>query len=69
MELKNVPDSAHKYEFMVCEKIENELWFRGSYSDGWKAEQACQEIKMELLSITSVCKILKNNFKKTIDKQ
>lgn len=45
MELKNVPEYAHHYEFMVCRKVDNELWFWGAYSDVWKAEKACKELE------------------------
>ena len=45
MELKNVPEYAHHYEFMVCREYDGALWFYGAYSDAWKAEQVCHEIE------------------------
>ena len=40
----NMPDDEYEYEFVVCRKIDNDYWYWGRYTDGFKAEQAAVEI-------------------------
>ena len=35
--INNKPASADNYEFIVARKVDNEFWFFGAYSDGFKA--------------------------------
>lgn len=42
--IKNCPDYAKDYEFVVVRKVDNEYWFYGAYENGFKAEQVCLEI-------------------------
>ena len=44
LNLINAPDYAYHYEFVVARQIEDDLWFWGAYSDGFKAERAAREI-------------------------
>ena len=44
LNLINVPDYAYHYEFVVARQVEDDLWFWGAYSDGFKAEKAACEI-------------------------
>ena len=41
MEIKinNEPDYAKNYEFVVVRKVDDEYWFYGAYTDGFKAER------------------------------
>ena len=40
----NAPEYANHYEFVVVREIDNDLWFWGAYSDGFKADKAAREI-------------------------
>ncbi len=42
--LINAPDYANDYEFIVARQIDNDFWFWGAYTDGFKAEQVAIEI-------------------------
>lgn len=42
--IKNCPNYAKDYEFVVVRKVDDEYWFYGAYADGFKAEQVCLEI-------------------------
>ena len=42
--INNKPAYADDYEFVVARKCDDEYWFWGAYSDGFKAEQAATEI-------------------------
>ena len=43
--IKNCPDYAKDYEFVVVRQDDNgDYWFWGAYENGFKAEQACLEI-------------------------
>lgn len=44
LNLINAPDYAYHYEFVVARQVEDDLWFWGAYSDGFKAERAAREI-------------------------
>ena len=35
--IRNEPEYAHKYEFIVARLCEGEFWFYGAYADGFKA--------------------------------
>lgn len=40
--INNMPETASHYEFVVARLVDDELWYYGAYSDGFKAEQvAC----------------------------
>lgn len=59
MELKNVPPEANKkFEFFLCEKRDNQLWFINGYHDIFTAEKESKDIKN---------KIIVRNRKKSID--
>lgn len=43
--IKNCPDYAKDYEFVVVRQDDNgDYWFWGAYENGFKAEQVCLEI-------------------------
>ena len=42
--IKNCPDYAKDYEFVVARKVDGEYWFYGAYANGFKAEQDCVKI-------------------------
>lgn len=42
--IRNCPEYAKDYEFVVVREVDNELWFYGAYENGFKAEQVCLEI-------------------------
>ena len=44
LNLINAPEYAYHYEFVVARQVDDELWFWGAYSDGFKAEKAAREI-------------------------
>lgn len=44
LNLINAPDYAYHYEFVVARQVEDDLWFWGAYSNGFKAEKAAHEI-------------------------
>jgi hypothetical protein len=44
MEIKNMPEYANHYEFVVAREVEGDLWFYGAYRDGFKADQVAVEI-------------------------
>ena len=44
MNLINAPEYASHYEFVVAREIDDDLWFWGAYTDGFKAEQVAIEI-------------------------
>ena len=37
--IKNLPDYANHYEFVVARRVGDEFWFWGAYSNGFKAEE------------------------------
>lgn len=39
MEIKNKPEYADNYEFIVASICDGEYWFYGAYTNGFKAEQ------------------------------
>lgn len=40
----NEPDYAKGCEFIVARKVDDEFWFWGAYSDGFKADKVASEI-------------------------
>lgn len=44
MTINNKPAYADDYEFVVARECDNEFWFWGAYSDGFKAERVATEI-------------------------
>lgn len=43
--IRNEPEYAHKYEFVVANLCEGEFWFYGAYRDGWKADQVASTLE------------------------
>lgn len=44
IKINNEPAYAKDYEFIVARKVDDEYWFWGAYSNGFKAEQVAIEI-------------------------
>ena len=42
--INNKPASGDNYEFIVARKVDNEFWFYGAYSDGFKAGNVASEL-------------------------
>lgn len=42
--IRNMPEYAKDYEFIVATEVDNEFWFYGAYSNGFQAEQVAIEI-------------------------
>ena len=42
--INNKPASADNYEFIVARRVDNEFWFYGAYSDGFKAGNVASEL-------------------------
>lgn len=42
--IRNMSENAHKYEFIVARFCEGEWWFYGAYKDGFRAEAVAAEI-------------------------
>ena len=42
--IKNMPNYANDYEFVVVRLADGDYWFWGAYADGFKAEKAALEI-------------------------
>lgn len=49
MNLINAPEYASHYEFIVAREINNNLWFWGAYSNGFKADKVAHEIGGEVI--------------------
>ena len=45
MIIKNEPDYAKDYEFIVARKCDGEYYFWGAYENGFEAERTASEIK------------------------
>ena len=43
-EIKNVPDYASEYPYIVAHEIEGELWFWGAYDDRDRANEVAEKI-------------------------
>ena len=37
--IKNEPDYAHDYEFVVAREVDGEYWFYGAYRYGYEADK------------------------------
>lgn len=44
LNILNCPAYANEYEFVVVRKIDNDFWFWGAYSNGFRAEQAALSV-------------------------
>lgn len=44
IKINNMPEYANHYEFMVIRNVDDQLWFYGAYSDGFKAAEVAHEI-------------------------
>lgn len=42
--IKNLPEYANDYEFVVVRKIDDYFWFWGAYAEGYKAERIARDI-------------------------
>lgn len=42
--IKNMPEYANHYEFVVARKVDGDFWFYGAYRDGWKADQIAHDV-------------------------
>jgi precorrin-4 methylase len=40
----NMSENAHKYEFIVARLCEGDFWFYGAYKDGFRADAAAREV-------------------------
>ena len=36
--IKNMPEYANDYEFVVVRKVDDDFWFWGAYAEGYKAD-------------------------------
>lgn len=43
-EIKNIPDYASEYPYIVAHEIEGELWFWGAYDDSDRANEVAEKI-------------------------
>lgn len=43
-EIKNIPDYASEYPYIVAHEIEGELWFWGAYDDRDRANEVAEKI-------------------------
>ena len=43
--INNKPAYADDYEFIVARKVDNEFWFFGAYSDGFKADNVASALE------------------------
>lgn len=37
--IRNEPDYAKDYEFVVAREVDGEYWFYGAYENGWDADR------------------------------
>lgn len=44
LNLINAPESAYHYEFVVARQVDNDLWYWGAFTNGFKAEQVAREV-------------------------
>ena len=42
--IKNLPEYADNYEFVVVRLVDGDYWFWGAYSNGFKVEKAALEV-------------------------
>ena len=42
--INNMPEYANHYEFVVVRNVDDQLWFYGAYSDGFKADEVAHEV-------------------------
>lgn len=44
MKINNLPNYANEYHLIVCNVVDNELWFYGAWNDREKAYSVAKEI-------------------------
>ena len=44
IKINNMPEYASHYEFVVVRNVDDQLWFYGAYSDGFKAEDVAHQV-------------------------
>lgn len=44
IKINNKPEYADHYEFIVVRNVDDQLWFYGAYSNGFKADKVAHEI-------------------------
>ena len=44
IKINNEPEYAKHYEFVVVRNTDDQLWFYGAYSDGFKADEVAYKI-------------------------
>lgn len=44
IKINNMPEYASHYEFVVVRNVDDQLWFYGAYSDGFKAEDVANQV-------------------------
>lgn len=44
IEIRNMSEDAHKYEFIVAHYCDGVFWFYGAYAHSWHAYEAAQDI-------------------------
>lgn len=49
LKINNCPNYAFDYEFIVVRKIDEEFWFYGAYTNGFKADQIAYNINGEVI--------------------
>lgn len=42
--INNMPEYASHYEFVVVRNVDDQLWFYGAYSDGFKADEVAHQV-------------------------
>ena len=57
--VKNLPEYANEYKYIVASQIDGDLWFRGAWNNMKKAISAAEEIGG---------KVVMNNLKKRLTK-
>ena len=42
--IKNLPEYANDFEFVVVRKVDDDFWFWGAYAEGYKADRIAHEV-------------------------
>lgn len=49
--IKNMPDYASEFPYIVAREVEGELWFWGVYEDGERADEVAEQINGIVLEV------------------
>jgi hypothetical protein len=49
--IKNMPDYASEFPYIVAREVEGELWFWGVYEDGKRADEVAGQINGIVLEV------------------